>query len=322
MAIPKANYGDIKYLTPDNLYEQIKAFTSGMSVTKGTYELDVPKCTLEDFEWNHMDQMHRPSIHNTYDKGIRIAVGPNFAVSLTQWGKWPIFITVSDVYIAKGLFYQSLTLAGIVFLHSIISMEEIGNDTIRLKDEWYIASHKLLKWLHKPLNNKLYKLNARLQQEDEQLRQGRFALRKKGYTFQTDCPDYYNSNRLTNNTIYPILTNGNILSTDWITNEPVIRKVGDIEFIFQKDNDGTILIWPAVCPHEGGPLLQGKFCKNHQISCPWHGLRFSAVKLSQTSPLGTKYGFNYLLDGNNIHIEQIERVKSNTDVAEEMSILT
>ncbi len=298
---------DLKFLTPDSLYEQIKQFTSGMAVTKGVYELDVAMCTLEDFEWNHMDQLHRPAIHRTYDKNIRIAFGHDFAVSLTQWGRWPIFITVSDVYVAKGLFYQSLTLAGIIFLHSIISMQKIGDDTIHLKHEWYIASHKLFKFLHKPISKQLYKLNVRLQQEDEQLRQGRYTQRKKGYTFRTDNPNYYNSNRLSNNTIYPALKNQASISLTAITNEPTLQEIGGVEFIIQRENN-DVLIWPAACPHEGGPLITGKFC-NQQITCPWHNLRFSAVKLSVDTPVGTRYGFMYQLTDNQLFITHAESLK-------------
>jgi len=300
----------IKYLTPSNLYQQISQFTSGMSVTKGAFELIIEKCKLEDLEWNHMDQMHRPSVHNTYEKGIRIALGEDFAVSLTQWKNWPLLITVTDVFVARGLFYQSLTIGGIIFLHSIISMEEIGNDSIKLKDEWFIASHKLFKFMHRFLNKKLYALNARLQDEDQPLRQGRFLLRKIGYCFKTDKPNYYNSNILGQHTIYPDLLEPTSISLDDITDTPTAKKVGEIEFIVQKTQENHILIWPAVCPHEGGPLLQGKFCQQ-RITCPWHGLHFNAANLSIQSPTDSRYGFHYSLVGNNIIIRQQQETDKN-----------
>ncbi len=298
----KTKRPSIRYLTPENLYAQLNHFTSGMAVTRGSFELVVNRCTLEDMEWNHMDQMHRLPIHRTYDKGVRIATGENFAVSLTQWGNWPFLITVSDVYVAKGLFYQSLTLAGIVFVHSIISMEEMG-DSVKLKDEWYIASKKIFKFLHKPLDKKLYKLNARLQQEDEQLRQGRFELRQRGYTFRTDCPDYYNSNVLRNNTIYPPLDEGAFFTLDGVTSEPSTKTIDDLEFIVKKTERNEYLIWPAVCPHEGGPLMQGKFCEG-KITCPWHGLHFMAAQLSAESPEAMKHGFTYTLQDNMVCVRQ------------------
>jgi nitrite reductase/ring-hydroxylating ferredoxin subunit len=294
----------LKYLTPENLYQQIEKFTDGMAVTRDKFELVVPNCTLQDFEWNHMDQMHRFSVHNTYEKNVRVAFGTQFAVSLTQWGKWPLFIRVSDVFVARGVFYQTLTIAGIFILHSIITMEEVpGTDSIKLTDEWFIASHRLFRFLHKILNKKLHKLNVRLQQEDEALRQGRFSLRKAGYRFQTDTPNYFNSNRLTNNTIYPVMGSASVLLEN-ISETASKHQAGAIEFIAKKTSDNTYLLWPAACPHEGGPLITGKLC-DAQITCPWHGLRFSAVELSVISPMSVRYGFEYFLQNDRIIIKQL-----------------
>lgn len=300
------NQGSIKYLAPDNLHQQIHHFTKGMAVTKGSFELLVEQCTLADIEWNHMDQQHRPSIHNTYEKGIRIALGPDFAVSLTQWKNWPLFITVTDVYVDKGLFYQSLTIGGFIFLHSIISMEEAG-DNIKLKDEWYIASHKLFKPLHSLLNKKLYKLNKRLQDEDAQIRQGRFVLRQLGYKFHSDPVDYHSSNIMGTNTIYPPLPEAATFSVQDCGPTLVKKSVGALEFLLKKQ-DQTYFVWPAICPHEGGPLEHGTQCDS-QIVCPWHSLRFSAAQLSASSPRAQKYGFEYYLDGQTIQVKQTGNIQ-------------
>ncbi len=291
----------VKHLSPNGLYEQLQQFTSGMAVTKGAFELVVERCTLPDLAWNHMDQLHRLAIHNTYEKGIRIATGQDFAISLTQWKNWPFFITVTDVYIAEGLFYQSFNLAGIIFIHSIISLEQMG-DSVKLKNEWFIASHKLFKLLHYPLNRKLYKLNVRLQQEDEQIRQGRFELRKQGYGFKTDCPDYYNSNVLGAHTIYPILEKNAYFSLENITETPMTLDAGNLKFIVKKNNN-TYFIWPAACPHEGGPLIKGKFC-DAKVTCPWHGLHFKAAELSRQVTHAAKHGFEYELIGDDIYVRQ------------------
>lgn len=291
----------IKFLTPDRLHYEIENFTKGMAVTKGLFELFVDKCTIEDFEWNHMDQHHRLPIHSTYEKGIRIALGKDFAISLTQFSKWPIFITVSDVYVAKGLFYQSLVIGGVLFVHNIISVKEVENG-ILLRVDWYIASKRWFKFLHKFLDKKLYKLNARLQEEDAQIRHGRYNLRKQGYKFRSDPPDFLSSNILTQNTIYPDITGQGILDLRGCGDAPEIRKADHLEFIVKKEQD-SYLIWPANCPHEGGPLQNGKFCDS-QIVCPWHGLRFSAVKLSYTAPQAEKYGFKYVLGDGCIYIQR------------------
>lgn len=293
----------VKFLTPDNLYEQLKHFTAGMAVTKGSFELTVDKCLIQDIEWNHMDQMHRYSIHRTYEKGVRIATGSQFAVSLTQWGRWPFLITVSDVYVAKGLFYQSLTIAGVLFIHSIISMEQVG-ESVKLKDEWYIASNKLFKWIHPFLSKKLYKLNKRLQDEDEPVRQGRYHVRKQGYRFQTDVPDYYNSNVMGTHTIYPELGEQASIAIASVTDTPKTVQAGNLGFIVQQDKEGRYLIWPAVCPHEGGPLIQGHFCEA-KVSCPWHSLQFSAAVLSSANPSASRNGFEFTLSGQDILVRQL-----------------
>lgn len=294
---------NIKFITPDNLYQQIGTFTKGMAVTRSCFEFDIPRCTLQDLAWNHMDQLHRQSVHNTYEKGLRIALSKDFAVSLTQWSKWPLFITVTDVRLAENMFYQSMTIAGIIFLHSIISFEEMANHTIKLKNEWFIGSHKMFRFIHKFLDKKLFTLNERLQHEDAQIRNGRFDLRNKGYTFRSDPPDYYNSNRLESNTIYPPIGQPGYFDLSYFTDQATQVALGNVEFILQK-TAASFLIWPAACPHEGGPLLQGKICST-QVTCPWHGLRFRAAELSPARPQAVQNGFEYTLRGDQIHVVRV-----------------
>jgi Rieske [2Fe-2S] domain len=293
----------VKFLTPENLHQQIKNFTKDMAVTRGCFDYNVPRCTIQDMDWNHMDQLHRQSIHNTYEKSLRIALGKEFAVSLTQFSRWPLFITVTDVRVAEHTFYQSMTIAGIIFLHSIISFEEADNHTLKLKNEWFIASHKLFRLTHGVLNRKLFKLNERLQTEDAQIRTGRFELRNKGYTFRNDPPDYYNSNRLGSNTIYPPLPQSANFALSYFTEQAKQVALGNVEFILKKEQD-TYLIWPAACPHEGGPLFKGEMC-NAQITCPWHGLKFRAAVLSVNTPFAQKHGFEFSLVGDQILVMRL-----------------
>lgn len=293
----------IKHLSRDELLKQLKHFTNGMSVTTDKFEMMIPFCTLEDIEWNHMDQMHRPAIHNTYESGVRIACGKRFAVSLTQWAKWPFLITVTDVYVEKGVFYQSLTIGGIIFVHSIISMVQSG-DSIKLTDEWFITSKSIFKPLHWILNRKLHKLNLRLQMEDEQVRQGRYFLRKKGYHFKTDEPDYLNSNLMNHNTVYPMTSGAAVIDLFDVDSAKITKTVNGIDFLLCKEDD-AYLIWPAVCPHEGGDLMSGS-CHNDQITCPWHGLKFLAARVTVDKPRIQRYGFEYLYADGKIHVIRLE----------------
>lgn len=289
----------LRFIRPSKLFDSIAGFAPKNSTTRGEFFLDMPYNKI-DVEWNHMDQLHRPFIHDTYNDNIRIALGRDFATSLTRWGKWPFLITVTDMRVGEGLFYQTLVLAGLFFIHNTISMTDIEDkgdgNTLRLKLEWIIHSHWLLKPLHAVLSTMFYKLNVRLQQEDAPVRGARCELRKKGYTFLSDPPDYYNSNQLTNNTVYPALPAGASIDTGALpmgSRESVT--IGNVNFIVQRKEE-TVRIWPAACPHEGGDLARGKLHDDCRLECPWHGLKFSAATLSATQPAAEIYGFSYRLE--------------------------
>ena len=49
--------------------------------------------------------------------------------------------------------------------------------------------------------------------------------------------------------------------------------------------DGEILAIDAICPHQGGPLVDGSL-EGTMVTCPWHGWQFD-VKTGKT-PLGPK----------------------------------
>ncbi|OGT42935.1 MAG: hypothetical protein A3F42_06700 [Gammaproteobacteria bacterium RIFCSPHIGHO2_12_FULL_37_34] len=289
----------MKHIKPETLEKAYQTFSPHLAVTKDSFEIDVPNL-LPDMEWNHMDQLHRPYIHQTYEASLRIAVGKDFAVSLTRWQRIPLFITISDIRIKPGLYYQIMTIAGLIVVHLVISMEEVDK-VVHLKIEWFITSHKWLKFLHKPLSKKFYKLNTRLQKEDHQIRARRYELRNKGYTFASDPVDYLTSNTIGCNTIYPALSPTLIDIKDLQSNQLTKFSVGQHSFLIKKQ-DNEYLIWPAVCPHEGGDLSKGKTCDHHQIQCPWHGLKFTAVRLSMQEPRAARYGFEYRLTDQKIEV--------------------
>lgn len=294
----------MKHIDPATIVDELQRFDPNIRVTKGVFEFEVPGL-LQDMEWNHMDQMHRPFIHDTYRKAVRVALGNDFAISLTQWQKIPLFITVTDVRIKPGLYYQCMTIAGLIYVHININMRE-ENEVVYSKLEWHITSHKWLKFLHKPLHNKLVKLNTRLQIEDNQIRVQRYALRKSGYRFASDPVDYLSSNVLRRNTIYPDLMpdESTIDVTDIPLDVKVVKKSGAVNFLIKKTAENSYAVWPAACPHEGGDLSKAKDCDKNQLQCPWHGLRFSAILLSAANPAGAGYGFEFQLQGNNILVHK------------------
>ena len=194
----------LRSIDKNYLAKAIKDFCKGTSVTTGNFSCEAPG-SVQDLEWNHMDQSHRPFIHSTYSDELRISLGENFANSLTKWGNWPFFINVIDVRVKEGQYYQTFTIGGLIYVHTVIEMDFINDDNSSLDISWHILSHWFLRPIHKYLDKKIYKLNVRLQEEDYVIRSQRALLRKYGYNFKSDPPDYCSSNKLTNNTVYPSL---------------------------------------------------------------------------------------------------------------------
>ncbi len=81
-----------------------------------------------------------------------------------------------------------------------------------------------------------------------------------------------------------------------IGGQPNSVKLDSIELLIRPDGAGRYSIWSEVCPHEGGPLKQGKLCGD-EIQCPWHGLKFAPVKLSSEKSSGTLGNLQLNLDG-------------------------
>jgi nitrite reductase/ring-hydroxylating ferredoxin subunit len=291
----------IKYLRPEQLLDSIREFDPKYAVSRGEFSIDVVS-RLDDMEWNQMDQLHRPWIHNTYQKNIRVALGRDFAVSFTRSGRWPFLITVSDVRVDRGVFYQDMVLAGVFYIHNNITFTQIG-ESVRLRHEWIIHSHRLLKFVHGIIGRMYRKLNVKLQAEDNVIRSRRLQLRLWGYGFRSDPPDFYNSNQLTNNTVYPPLPEGeSIALQEAPSGEMAVRMLGNVEFALRRGENDEVLVWPNACPHEGGALATGRLDKDCKLQCPWHGLKFAAVRLSPAQPQGEAHGFAYRLEGGRIHV--------------------
>jgi nitrite reductase/ring-hydroxylating ferredoxin subunit len=299
----------LRSIDKNYLSKAIKDFCKGTSVTTGNFSYVAPG-SVQDLEWNHMDQSHRPFIHSTYSDELRISIGENFANSLTKWGNWPFFINVMDIRVKEGQYYQTFTIGGLIYLHTVIEMGFIDDKNSSLEIEWHISSHWILKPIHRFLDSKIYDLNVRLQDEDYVIRSQRALLRKYGYNFKSDPPDYYSSNKLTNNTVYPILKNpvkikvGEFPDANIINNQELgLYKFGEkeISFLIKEVSSNEFYIWPSVCPHEGASLEDGDFCEG-RVTCPWHGLNFTGSKLSSEKNIILKYGFIYKLENGLITI--------------------
>ena len=281
----------MRYISPENLVPSFQTLGHSTAVTHGRYEIKIP-CEVRDADWNHMDQLHRPTVHKTYQESLRLVMARSFQLSLTgvAFGGFKFFMLVTDIQLGPGLFYQAFSLFNLLYVHSIIRMiplseqeESNGNMTLQMID-WYIVSSRWFKFLHGPLSRRLYRLNDVQNKEDAPVRTRRTELRRKGYRFGSDQPDFLNSNVLTDNVIPPRLGGIHRISLKGITKVGLNRvSVGPIELLVRRSSEQNFTMWPAVCPHEGGPLESGKIC-NGTIICAWHGLRQSGVCLSPDRP--------------------------------------
>jgi hypothetical protein len=156
-------------------------------------------------------------------------------------------------------------------------MTQEGEKT-RVKIDWYLVSHWLLKFLHPLFSWRLRKLQTTQNSEDAPLRERRFELRKRGLSFITDNPDFLNANDLGDHVRLP--------QQDWplrvklpkvLVGETVHVQLGPFELLLRREADG-LMVWPGLCPHEGARFEANHLCED-QLSCPWHGRKFRPTKL-------------------------------------------
>jgi nitrite reductase/ring-hydroxylating ferredoxin subunit len=261
-----------------------------------------------------MDQLHRPAVHDTYHESLRLVTGRSFALSLTRIGRFKFFIPVFDIQLGPGLFYQAFTVFNLFYSHVIIRMIPIleggkpkteGEMTHHTAD-WHIISHRWFKFLHGPLSRRLYRLNARQNPQDTPIRIRRAELRRKGYRFGSDEPDFLNSNILTDHVIPPRLVGVHRISLKGI--DPLgLNRVGagSVELLVRRTRDQGITVWPAVCPHEGGPLELGQVC-NGTIICPWHNLKQVGATLTPDRPKEFLTPLELSLEGDELVVQERE----------------
>ncbi len=200
------------FIREDKVDSSLKRLIPNCHITKGHFSY--PSRSLKrDLAWNHMDQNHRPFIHRTYGDAMRVHIGEWSSFSLTRFGRWPVVLPVFDGYFRENGFYQVLCLFGLIVVVNVIECNGEGDDT-RMDIDWAIASHRLLRFLHGPLNRRLIRLNDVQNREDDEIRDRRIALRAAGYNFATDQPDFVNSNTVGNNVIYPAVAASQAIPVD------------------------------------------------------------------------------------------------------------
>lgn len=295
------------FFREDKLVESLKMLIPNAHLSTGKYTLH-STAGIPDLAWNNMDQEHRPHIHRTYAHAMRIFVSPRGTFSLTRFGRWPSCIPVFDGQHKPNGFYQVIMLFSLFVVVIVSDYVEEGGGT-RLNFQWTIASHRSLKFLHPFLHRRLVKLNEVQNAEDDVVRMRRVELRKAGYRFGTDVPDFYNSNVVAHNTIFPpISAPASILLSDLPNGKPYRVELADRGYIMQRENDG-VKIWPGICLHEGAQLDTSNL-RNDRVVCPWHGLSYGPQRLNTTNPEITMCGAQMRLMIDRIVLQPVASTKS------------
>lgn len=278
-----------RFVFPQQLDEIVRKDHPGMVATSGEY---IAPHTYEpvDIEWNHLDHNHRPFIHNTYKDSITLSVQETIAhrlssVKAVTWLPFRAILLVAEVVLGSGRFYQGMTLWGFFYIHIFI---EVRKTNILI--EWRILSSKWLKWFHPYISNRLKRLNQIQNAEDEPIRKRRDDLRKAGFRFKAEPPNFINANSMTPNLIEP----GYMRSEESFSlaglgvGETRVLQLDEFRGIIVKhESQDRYRVWPRVCPHEGADLAEAKLCSNgRERTCSWHGLRIAGIEVNADQPRG------------------------------------
>jgi nitrite reductase/ring-hydroxylating ferredoxin subunit len=291
----------VKFVPPEHLRDQFNRVGRSSVVTCGEFRYPAA-CEQGDLDWNHMDQHHRPCIHRTYAQAVRLASGRDFALSLTTVAGLPAMVQVTDVRLGDGLFYQGFTLFGLLYVHCVIKNPMPGDDPV-IRVNWYIVSHRLFAFVHPLVDRRLRRLNEVQNREDDPIRVRRADLRRKGFTFISDRPDFLSSNTLTPSVVPPRIPRPFRFSLEAVRGDlPAVLSEGPVEILVRRVSRDRISVWPGVCPHQGGPLGEGSHTSD-VVECPWHGLKFKALSLSAAQPRGMVGSWEVLLEGEELVVQ-------------------
>jgi nitrite reductase/ring-hydroxylating ferredoxin subunit len=292
------------FIREDHVDAALRKLIPNACITKGQYSY-ASRSQLRDLAWNHMDQNHRPFIHNTYGDAIRIHIGTHAAFSLTRFGKLPVVLPVFDGHFRENGFYQVVCLFGLIVVVNVIECNGTGEDT-RMDIAWAIASHHLLRFLHKPLNRRLLRLNDIQNKEDDRIRDRRIALRAAGYRFRTDQPDFVTSNVVAHNVIFPdLLSTHRLAVADLPEGVAKAVELGDRSYVLRRTGQ-SVEVWPGICPHEGAPLGPAELAQR-TIKCPWHGLEFASRTLVPGGGAITVCGAQLTLEAGELTVRSVRQ---------------
>lgn len=290
----------VAFLDQAKIDEALLRLLPNARLSKGSFTFP-SRAELRDLAWNHMDQNHRPHIHNTYGEAARVFIDRHASFALTRYGRWPIAIPVFDGYFRDNGFYQVMVLFGVIVVVVVIECNVDDKGETRMDVNWTIASHRWLRFLHPILSRRIERLNDVQNREDDPIRDRRVELRAADYRFTTDAPDFYNSNVIGNNVEFPAYRGSHTLSIREIPEGGLRReRVGDRAYILRRTGQ-SLEVWPGVCPHEGASLDVGNV-DGRMVRCPWHGLEFGPRRLGAGASTAVVCGALLELEGDRLSI--------------------
>jgi nitrite reductase/ring-hydroxylating ferredoxin subunit len=275
-----------QHIPPNEIVERLSRLAPGTVVTHDGLDV-IYDGYVRDMEWGVFDLIHRIYVHGTYANFIPLVSSKDVSVLVTPWQRLPLYLQVTTARLAPGFFYQSFSVLGLLYCHQMSKMTQEGDKT-RVVMDWYIASHRFLKFLHPIFNRRLRKLQNVQNAEDVPVRDRRLALRKRGIKFATDVPDFINSNDLRDHVILPKLEAPVRFSLSALDDRATTQiTFGAAEFLIRREGN-DILVWPSLCPHEGALMRAENLCGD-KLSCPWHGRTFTPTRLRAGAATSMRY---------------------------------
>jgi hypothetical protein len=246
-------------------------FSQFQLVSEGHYE-------TYDADWNYKDIPHLNALHklvNSYPSSISDDIVTSVNLQTVAGFILPMIVVNYHSGKDRQTYYTS-------FLNLMLIVEttwrSLGPNHTRVETNYAIGSRWYLKFLHPIVRRLITKNYRQLMSEDLPMRERRGRLRDWGYAYRTDGPPHSFAATL------HILEENMVVKREMATPTPETITPAQLEearardlFSTRSDHwglrlrvaDGTLQIFPRMCPHEGA-CLDDQPIERNTVKCPWH----------------------------------------------------